>query len=120
MYFSDINKLDELNTRYKKLAKVLHPDNGGSDDAFKTLKNEYDIRKNEIENPTQNHERKSRKEQPVNSNTYGQKDILSEILANPQFQTTIKSTLDSVAAGFVNSIKKSLDDYANQATKKHS
>lgn len=117
MYFSDIHTIDELNVRYKKLAKVLHPDNGGSDEAFKTLKNEFDIRKSEIDSPNQKHERKVRKEQPINA--FGQKDILSEILSNPQVKDTIKSTLDSVANGFVNNIKKSLDDYANQNTKKH-
>lgn len=42
-WFKDINSLDELRKAYKKLVVKHHPDNGGSDEAIKSINAEYDI-----------------------------------------------------------------------------
>lgn len=41
-YFSGINNLDELKKAFLKLAKKLHPDNGGNASDFQEMKNEFD------------------------------------------------------------------------------
>lgn len=41
-YFSGINNLDELKKAFLKLAKRLHPDNGGNASDFQEMKNEFD------------------------------------------------------------------------------
>ena len=41
-YFNDCKTLEEAKTIYHRLALKLHPDQGGSAEDFKTLKNEYD------------------------------------------------------------------------------
>lgn len=41
-YFSGINNLDELKKAFLKLAKELHPDNGGNVADFQEMKNEFD------------------------------------------------------------------------------
>lgn len=43
MYFKDIQSLEELRKEYKRLVKVNHPDNGGSEDAIKVINVEYEL-----------------------------------------------------------------------------
>ncbi|SDF59996.1 hypothetical protein [Chitinophaga filiformis] len=42
-YFNDCTMLDEIKTRYRDLAKKLHPDLGGDEEQMKELINEYDF-----------------------------------------------------------------------------
>ena len=42
-YFKDIQSLEELRKEYKRLVKVNHPDNGGSEDAIKVINVEYEL-----------------------------------------------------------------------------
>lgn len=41
-YLKDVDTIDELKKLYRKLAKKLHPDAGGSNEAFVQLQNEFD------------------------------------------------------------------------------
>lgn len=41
-FFKDITTLEELKKAYRKLAMKHHPDNGGNEELFKTINNEYD------------------------------------------------------------------------------
>lgn len=41
-YFYGCSSIEEVKARYKKLAKSLHPDAGGSQTEFVEMKNEYD------------------------------------------------------------------------------
>lgn len=41
-YFKDCKTAEELKQAYRKLAKKLHPDCGGSDDLFKELQNQFE------------------------------------------------------------------------------
>lgn len=41
-YFNDIKDIKDLKKRYKKLARELHPDLGGSEEEFKAMGAEYD------------------------------------------------------------------------------
>lgn len=42
-WFKNIRTLDELRTRYRKLALLHHPDRGGSTSDMQEINNEYDI-----------------------------------------------------------------------------
>lgn len=42
-YFTNIQSLEELRKEYKRLVKLNHPDNGGSDEAIKIINVEYEI-----------------------------------------------------------------------------
>lgn len=42
-YFNDIKDIKDLKKRYKKLARELHPDLGGSEEDFKAMGAEYDV-----------------------------------------------------------------------------
>lgn len=42
-YFSDIKTLEELRKEYKRLVKIYHPDNGGSEEEIKAINAEYEI-----------------------------------------------------------------------------
>ncbi len=42
-YFTNINNLEELRKEYKRLVKINHPDNGGSDEEIKIINTEYDL-----------------------------------------------------------------------------
>lgn len=51
LYFSDCKNKDDLMTRYKALVKVFHPDSkAGNEAIFKEIKDEFDIRLQEINN----------------------------------------------------------------------
>ncbi len=41
VWFEGCNTNEEIKERYKKLSKVLHPDNGGNDNAYAAMCNEY-------------------------------------------------------------------------------
>jgi len=41
-YFKDIYSLDELRRKYKRLVKLYHPDNGGSEETIKAVNAEYE------------------------------------------------------------------------------
>lgn len=41
-YFNNINTIEELKSRFFKLAKELHPDNGGSAEEFSAMRAEYE------------------------------------------------------------------------------
>ena len=41
-YFKNIQNLDDLKKQFRKLVVKFHPDNGGDEEAFKELNNEYD------------------------------------------------------------------------------
>ena len=41
-YFTDVNTIEELKSRFFKLAKELHPDNGGSAEEFSAMRTEYE------------------------------------------------------------------------------
>ncbi len=49
-YFANIKNLDELKRRYRILGKTFHPDNGGSEEVFKQINQEYHSQKKKIEN----------------------------------------------------------------------
>ena len=49
-YFNNCNTADECKTRYKELAKKLHPDIGGDTDEFQRMQAEYEQRLNELLN----------------------------------------------------------------------
>lgn len=40
--FTDYPTIDELNAKYRKLAKVMHPDSGGSETEFVNLNKNYE------------------------------------------------------------------------------
>ncbi len=40
-YFNDITNLEQAKLRYRKLAKLLHPDVGGTDCEFQKMQDEY-------------------------------------------------------------------------------
>lgn len=42
-YFTNIQSLEELRKEYKRLVKLNHPDNGGSDESIKTINVEYEV-----------------------------------------------------------------------------
>lgn len=42
-YFKNVNNLEELRKQYRKLVKQNHPDNGGSEEAIKTINVEYEL-----------------------------------------------------------------------------
>ena len=42
-YFINIKSLEELRKEYKRLVKLNHPDNGGSEEAIKVINVEYEI-----------------------------------------------------------------------------
>lgn len=42
-YFTNIQSLEELRKEYKRLVKLNHPDNGGSDELIKTINVEYEF-----------------------------------------------------------------------------
>ncbi len=42
-YFANIQSLEELRKEYKRLVKLNHPDNGGSDELIKTINVEYEF-----------------------------------------------------------------------------
>lgn len=42
-YFTNIHSLEELRKEYKRLVKLNHPDNGGSDELIKTINVEYEF-----------------------------------------------------------------------------
>lgn len=42
MYFRDCKTAEELKAAYRKLAKALHPDNGGDIEKFKAMKDAYE------------------------------------------------------------------------------
>lgn len=42
-YFDNIKTLDELRKEYKRLVKVNHPDNGGSEETIKEINTQYEI-----------------------------------------------------------------------------
>ena len=41
-YFKNINTLEELRKEYKRLVKMYHPDNGGSEEVIKEVNTEYE------------------------------------------------------------------------------
>lgn len=41
-YFNNINTIEELKSRFFKLAKELHPDNGGGAEEFSAMRAEYE------------------------------------------------------------------------------
>lgn len=41
-YFKDIRTLEEARKEYRRLLKINHPDNGGSEEATKEINREYD------------------------------------------------------------------------------
>lgn len=51
-YFTNCNTLNELRTEYRRLLKLHHPDNGGSEDLCKILNKEYDNMFNNLKNTT--------------------------------------------------------------------
>ena len=53
-YFNNCNTADECKTRYKELAKKLHPDIGGNTDEFQRMQAEYEQRLNELLNTKAN------------------------------------------------------------------
>ena len=40
--FTDYPTIDELNAKYRKLAKVMHPDSGGNETEFVNLNKSYE------------------------------------------------------------------------------
>lgn len=42
-YFNNIHSLEELRKEYKRLVKLNHPDNGGSEDEIKKINAKYEI-----------------------------------------------------------------------------
>lgn len=40
--FTDYPTIDELNAKYRKLAKVMHPDSGGNETKFVNLNKNYE------------------------------------------------------------------------------
>ena len=48
VYFKDCNTLEQVKTRYRTLAKVFHPDCGGSNELMTKLNNEYSIACNTV------------------------------------------------------------------------
>ena len=41
IYFKECNTIDEVKTRYKTLAKIFHPDMGGTTELMQALNAEY-------------------------------------------------------------------------------
>ncbi len=56
MWFKDIKNLEELRKAYKKLVVKHHPDNGGSEEAIKSINAEYDILFKQLKNDYANSE----------------------------------------------------------------
>ena len=48
--FKDCKCLEDVKKRFRELAKKLHPDNGGSAEAFKAMKQEYEAAYNRYRN----------------------------------------------------------------------
>ena len=55
-YFAICTTLEEVKTTFHKLAKQLHPDNGGDPEQFKIMMAEYTIAFNTYKNIHKNHE----------------------------------------------------------------
>ncbi len=53
-YFNNIKTIDELKLEYKKLARKLHPDCGGSNEEMKILNKEYEIIFEKVKNIRRN------------------------------------------------------------------
>jgi len=60
-YFNNITDFEQVKKRYRELAKQMHPDRGGSSEAFQQLQQEYQavllrLQKNENTPGQSNHE----------------------------------------------------------------
>lgn len=55
-YFSNCTTLEEVKQTFHKLAKALHPDNGGNEAAFKEMYSEFQEAFNRLKNTHKNHE----------------------------------------------------------------
>lgn len=55
-YFASCTTLEEVKATFHRLAKELHPDNGGSAEAFKNMMAEYKEAFNRLKNVHKNHE----------------------------------------------------------------
>ena len=60
-YFNNIHSLEELRKEYKRLVKLNHPDNGGSEDEIKKINAEYEIAFEALKNAdTSNNKKEAR------------------------------------------------------------
>ena len=58
-YFNSCTTLEEVKATFHKLAKELHPDNGGNAEEFKKMMAEYTEAFNRLKNTHKNHEGKT-------------------------------------------------------------
>lgn len=58
MFFENCETNEKIKAEYKRLVKLLHPDNGGSEEVFKEMQNEFDIVFNQVKNYHTNKENK--------------------------------------------------------------
>lgn len=101
MFFDHINNLDVLKETYRKLAKVYHPDQGGTDEMFKNLKQEFENRKLFIETGKIVEPKKTTEAQQAPFKSH-----LEEILSNPMVQDLVKAGIDQFAANLQSALLK--------------
>ena len=117
-YFKDCKTLEDAKKIYRKLAFELHPDQGGSDEGFKNLQNQYEAFLGNSWNNAFNAYAKEKGYTPK-ANAYVFKEILKEAvkLANDKYLVQIMGYWIYVFNGFT--IKDDLKALGFWWSKKH-
>ena len=81
-YFRECTTLEEVKATFHKLAKELHPDNGGNAEEFKAMMQEYKEAFNRLKNVHKNHEGETY-EKETNETPEQYADIINALLRCP-------------------------------------
>lgn len=84
-YFETIQTLEDLKKAYRKLIFKLHPDKGGSEEEFKTMKSEYDVMFVKLQKGSTNSKEK-------NENIDQYKDLIEQLIHFPNLDIDIVGT----------------------------
>lgn len=116
MYFDKHMTAEELHTRYKQLAKKLHPDIGGNESEFRQMQQEYEDRLNDLLN------KKDDKKQIISQEEYIMVlKLLLELARQRKPEIYAKTKIIANAAGdilslFSNSQAQNISNILKQVT----
>ena len=112
MYFNGITNLEQAKLRYRKLAKQLHPDAGGTVSEFQNLQDEYKTtieRLHQYNNPTKRERKTSPEYELLNDLGRLAKVLLKKQVPQTYLKQKIKMTDSSLKKGMLEGIVSFLD-----------